>query len=96
MIGHTRWATHGQKNDTNSHPHLSFDEVFAIVHNGIIENYFELKLFLEKKNIYSKSETDTEIIANLLSYFYSLENEIIKTIKKTISLLEGTYALIIL
>lgn len=96
MIGHTRWATHGQKNDTNSHPHLSFDKVFCIVHNGIIENYLKLKLFLENKNIYSKSETDTEIIVNLLSYFYSLENEIIKSIEKTISLLEGTYALIIM
>lgn len=96
MIGHTRWATHGQKNDTNSHPHLSYDNKFAIVHNGIIENYFELKLFLEKKNIFSKSETDTEIIVNLLSYFYNNEKDINKAIKKTLSLIEGTYALIIL
>jgi glucosamine--fructose-6-phosphate aminotransferase (isomerizing) len=96
MIGHTRWATHGQKNDTNSHPHLSYDNKFAIVHNGIIENYFELKLFLEKKNIFSKSETDTEIIVNLLSYFYNNEEDINKAIKTTLSLIEGTYALIIL
>lgn len=96
MIGHTRWATHGEKNDINSHPHLSFDKMFAVVHNGIIENYFELKMFLETHNIYSKSETDTEIIANLLSYFYSVEDEIVKAIKSTLSLLEGTYALIIM
>lgn len=96
MIGHTRWATHGQKNDTNSHPHLSFDHKFAIVHNGIIENYYELKMFLETHNIYSKSETDTEIVVNLLSYFYSIEKEIQKAIQNTLSMIQGTYALIIL
>lgn len=96
MIGHTRWATHGQKNDINSHPHLSFDNTFAIVHNGIIENYYELKMFLETKNIYSRSETDTEIIVNLLSYFYSIEKEINKAIKSTLEMIQGTYALIIL
>lgn len=96
MIGHTRWATHGEKNDINSHPHLSFDKMFAVVHNGIIENYYELKLFLEKKNIYSKSETDTEIIVNLLAYFYSIHKEIYHSLKITISLIQGTYALIIL
>lgn len=96
LIGHTRWATHGQKNDINSHPHLSFDNVFAVVHNGIIENYSDLKIFLEKQNIFSKSETDTEIISNLLGYFYSKNKDIYISLHSTISLLEGTYALIII
>lgn len=95
IIGHTRWATHGEKNDINSHPHLSYNNLFSIVHNGIIENFYELKVFLEKKNIYSKSETDSEIIVNLLGYFYDKFNDIDKSLKSTISLLEGTYALII-
>ena len=71
-IAHTRWATHGGKTDINSHPHLSYDNKIVIVHNGIIENYKELKKMLIEKDIEFKSQTDTEVISNLLAYNYNL------------------------
>ena len=70
-MGHNRWATHGVKNDTNSHPHLSGDSNFVIVHNGIIENYNEIKQKLIKDGFIFNSQTDTEIIVNLLQYNYN-------------------------
>lgn len=98
-IGHTRWATHGEKNDINSHPHISYDNKIAIVHNGIIENYFELKNDLIKKNITFKSQTDSEIISNLLAFNYSRNKKnknFIEVIKETIKELKGTWGLVII
>ena len=69
-IAHTRWATHGPKTDINSHPHLSQSGNFVLVHNGIIENYLELKKELKKKEIYCVSETDTEVIFNTIELNY--------------------------
>ena len=91
-MGHNRWATHGQKTDANSHPHASNDGNWAVVHNGIIENYEELKLMLP--NTMFHSQTDTEVISHLLQHYY--DGDILKAIQKTTSVLKGTYALIIM
>ena len=95
-IGHNRWATHGGKTDNNAHPHISNDKQFILVHNGIIENYQELKQFLSEKNFTFYSETDTEIIVNLISYYYQEFNNTFKAIEKTISTLQGTYGIIVI
>jgi glucosamine--fructose-6-phosphate aminotransferase (isomerizing) len=97
-IGHNRWATHGVKNDTNAHPHLSVDSNFVIVHNGIIENYNEIKQKLIKEDFIFNSQTDTEVIVNLLQYNYNNNqegNDMTNIIKKTIEELRGTYGLLI-
>lgn len=96
-IGHNRWATHGMKTDINAHPHLSNDGNFVIVHNGIIENYNELKTMLIEKGFTFYSQTDTEVIVNLLQYNYTLNpsTNVFETIKKTIEELRGTYGLLI-
>ncbi len=90
-IGHTRWATHGAPSDTNAHPHLSNDGRFAIVHNGIIENYMTLHDELTSKGYHFESETDTEVIVHLLEMYY--KGDIKKAIIKTIGRLNGSYAL---
>ena len=95
-LGHNRWATHGGKTDYNAHPHYSNDLNFCLVHNGIIENYQKLKAFLINKNFTFYSETDTEVIVNLISYYYNIYNNTLEAIKHTINDLEGTYALIII
>lgn len=95
-FGHNRWATHGEKNDINSHPHISSDGVVGVVHNGIIENYIELKNFLEKNGFTFNSETDTEVIANLIAYYYNINKEPILAIRNAIDKLQGTYGLIII
>ena len=95
-IGHTRWATHGPKTDENSHPHISCDNKFAIVHNGIIENYKYLKDYLLKQGYTFKSQTDTEVIVNLLAFTYKKHNNVIESINETIQLLQGTWGLSIL
>jgi len=96
-IGHNRWATHGMKTDINAHPHLSNDGKFVIVHNGIIENYNELKNMLIREGFTFYSQTDTEVIVNLLQYNYKSSNgkDVFETIKKTVNLLTGTYGLLI-
>ena len=95
-IGHNRWATHGVKNDTNAHPHLSCDSNFVIVHNGIIENYNEIKQKLIKEGFFFNSQTDTEVIVNLLQYNYNKKgNDMTNIIKQTIEELRGTYGLLI-
>ncbi|MBQ4516051.1 MAG: glutamine--fructose-6-phosphate transaminase (isomerizing), partial [Clostridia bacterium] len=90
-IGHTRWATHGKPSDINSHPHTSNSGKIAVVHNGIIENYVELKEFLIKKGYNFVSETDTEAIAHLADYYYN--GDLLKMIAKLIKKLKGSYAL---
>ena len=74
-IGHTRWATHGEPNTANAHPHLDYTGKIAVVHNGIIENYGTLKTWLQNEGTKFSSETDTEVIANLIGYFYDKGNE---------------------
>lgn len=88
-IGHTRWATHGEPSDINSHPHGNAN--VTIVHNGIIENYKKIKEFLERKGYIFESQTDTETVAKLLDYFY--EGNPIETIKRVLDEIEGSYAL---
>lgn len=90
-IGHTRWATHGEPSDVNAHPHLSQSGRFAVVHNGIIENYISLKKKLESKGFEFISETDTEVIAHLFEYYY--KGDIMDTMIKVINRVEGSYAL---
>ncbi len=90
-IGHTRWATHGEPSDVNSHPHVSSSGRFAVVHNGIIENYIPLKNKLIKKGIEFVSETDTEVVAHLIEYYYN--GNMIDTMAKVIERVDGSYAL---
>lgn len=93
-IGHTRWATHGEPTDQNSHPHISQSGQFAVVHNGIIENYAAIKEMLIKKGFNFVSQTDTEVVAQLLECCY--DGNSLSTLLKVIKLLEGSYALGIL
>jgi glucosamine--fructose-6-phosphate aminotransferase (isomerizing) len=102
-IFHTRWATHGEKSDANAHPHIDNTNRIALVHNGIIENYYDLKHDLEKNhNIQFKSETDTEVIVNLISIYYDQSEDIDgvkhmeQSIVKAVSRLQGTWALVVI
>jgi len=93
-ISHTRWATHGPASDKNAHPHLSFDGQIAVVHNGVIENYALLKKQLIEEGIPFKSDTDTEVIANLIAK--NLNGDLVDAIRRTLPLLKGTYGLAII
>lgn len=90
-IGHTRWATHGEPSDRNSHPHKSSKGDIAVVHNGIIENYLELRKWLISEGYEFFSETDTEVVPNLIHYYY--EGNLFEAVVKATKKLEGSYAL---
>ena len=93
-LGHTRWATHGEPSDINSHPQVSQSGSFAVVHNGIIENYMELREFLQGEGVAFASQTDTEVVAQLLEHYY--HGDILDAVVKTLSRIQGAYALGIL
>ncbi len=101
-IGHTRWATHGGVTDTNSHPHLSSDGKIVLIHNGVIENYAAIKKFLLTKNFRFQSETDTEVLGNLIAYHYAKEptapdaNRFLEAVRKTLRHVEGTYGIAVM
>lgn len=92
-IGHTRWATHGVPSDINSHPHNNSNDTISLVHNGIIENYKEIKELLRDKGYSFTSDTDSEVFAHLLDYNY--EDDILKTVLKSVKMIRGAYAMVI-
>ena len=99
-IGHTRWATHGAVTETNAHPHLSSDGKFALIHNGVIENYSQIKAFLVSENYTFKSETDTEVLCNLIAYHYAKmgaqadgQSPFLESVRKALHHVEGTYGI---
>jgi len=93
-IGHTRWATHGKVTEENAHPHLSYNGNICVVHNGIIENYRELKKELQEKNYEFKSDTDTEVIPHLIEEHYRKTNDFQTSVKKASECFRGNYAFI--
>lgn len=95
-IGHTRWATHGEPNDANSHPHVSQNGKVAVVHNGIIENYVEIKEFLLHQGVQFRSDTDSEVVAQLLEYYFHDHANIMDAVYAMLDKIEGAYALGIL
>ena len=102
-IGHTRWATHGGVTDANAHPHLSSDGKIALIHNGVIENYVQMKTFLVAKGYTFQSQTDTEVLCNLIAYHYAKEpaeqdggSRFLESVRKTLRHVEGTYGIVAL
>jgi glucosamine--fructose-6-phosphate aminotransferase (isomerizing) len=95
-IGHTRWATHGVPNDINAHPHMDCSNRIAVVHNGIIENYAELKRQLISRGHVFRSETDTEVVAHLVEEVYVLEKDLLLAMQKVVPMLTGSYALLVI
>lgn len=93
-IGHTRWATHGEPSDVNSHPHTDASGAIAVVHNGIIENYMRIKQWLQEQGTAFVSDTDTEVIAHLIHHFY--EDDLLSAVQQAVSYLEGSYALAVM
>ena len=92
-LGHTRWATHGAPNEINAHPHVSENGRFAVIHNGIIENYVELKEFLIGQGVRFKSETDSEVVAQLLEFYYNECHNFLEAVGRVLRRIEGAYAL---
>ena len=92
-IGHTRWATHGAPNDVNAHPHMSEGGKFAVIHNGIIENYVEIKEFLIHQGVHFRSETDSEVVAQLLEFYYNECHDFLEAVGRVLRRIEGAYAL---
>ncbi|WP_138206559.1 glutamine--fructose-6-phosphate transaminase (isomerizing) [Haloimpatiens lingqiaonensis] len=90
-IGHTRWATHGEPSDVNSHPHSNANGTISVVHNGIIENYIQLREWLTEEGYSFKSETDTEVIPNLVDYYYN--GDLVEAVMNAVKKLEGSYAI---
>ena len=104
-IGHTRWATHGEVTDANAHPHVSADGRISIVHNGVIENYLSIRRLLETKGISFQSETDTEVLCNLIAYYYDAEQKkegrtaskaLMLAVRMSLQQVEGTYGIALL
>jgi glucosamine--fructose-6-phosphate aminotransferase (isomerizing) len=95
-IGHTRWATHGVPNDVNAHPHMDCNNRIAVVHNGIIENYAELKRQLVSRGHVFRSETDTEVVAHLIEDAYEKEEDLLSAVQKVVPRLTGSYALLVI
>jgi len=93
-IAHTRWATHGKPSRENAHPHFDQYEHVAVVHNGIIENHYTLRKFLKEKGVLFRSETDTEVVAQLISHFY--EGNLLSAVQKTLSLLQGFWGIAVI
>ena len=96
IIGHTRWATHGMPSKENSHPHLSMNKIISVVHNGVIENFVELRGFLKTHGYKLYSQTDTEVVANLLEFFYFQSRDMLKALIRLKDTLEGSFALAII
>src|SRR5580692_6708801 len=99
-LGHTRWATHGGVTEANAHPHLSSDGRFALIHNGVIENYAQMKAFLLGKGYTFRSETDTEVLCNLIAYHFAKEpagrnghSPFLASVRKALEHVEGTYGI---
>ncbi len=95
-IAHTRWATHGVPSKENAHPHMDQNKHFAVVHNGIIENYLELKDFLENQGFSFSSQTDTEVIPVLMEYYYQKTGNVMDAFKDTLNDLKGSYAILVI
>ena len=101
-ICHTRWATHGDVTEKNAHPHISSDQCFALVHNGVIENYLQIKHYLESKEYTFASDTDSEAIVNLIAYHYEKEpdapdsNRFLESVRKALLHLEGTFGIAVI
>jgi glucosamine--fructose-6-phosphate aminotransferase (isomerizing) len=91
-IGHTRWATHGEPNDINAHPHVSENGRIALVHNGIIENYLEIKEHLMRQGVHFTSDTDTEVVAQLLEFHYNECHNMLEAVGRCLRRIEGSYA----